>query len=340
MTWFLLLGAPRAVVELQRERRRAAAGSASSDAAALARLTRLPGGAVGRLLPGGDGGLPAAGCSDAARGRRLTASSSGEVLGQPARGPTAQPAAGGHGDRAGAQHRVPGRDQGVEQRPVLAVHRVREAADVEVGVGADGEVGAVHVVVLVQRVAVLGAHLGGQHLGVGASARLAAVPRVQRGEPDHGDGRGPGRLAEDVADPGRADVRVGVGGEHPRPGRRSGQRGQPAASGLVADLADAGGPVVADHPAPGTAAQHRAGAGLGGVEAAVGGDLDDRLVDQAAGPGLVERRADAAQGGADAGLLVPGRDDHDDVGHPVGSRSRSASRPSDSRVRSRWCCRT
>ena len=40
VTWFLLLGAPRAVVELQRGRRRHR--DRSSDAAALARLTHLP----------------------------------------------------------------------------------------------------------------------------------------------------------------------------------------------------------------------------------------------------------------------------------------------------------
>jgi Peptidase M50B-like len=42
VTWFLLLGAPRAVVELQRERRRRRGRERTSDAAALARLTRLP----------------------------------------------------------------------------------------------------------------------------------------------------------------------------------------------------------------------------------------------------------------------------------------------------------
>ena len=42
VTWFLLLGAPRAVVELQRERRRRGGRERTSDAAALARLTRLP----------------------------------------------------------------------------------------------------------------------------------------------------------------------------------------------------------------------------------------------------------------------------------------------------------
>jgi hypothetical protein len=41
VTWFLLLGAPRAVVELQRDRRRRT--DRSSDAATLARLTRVPG---------------------------------------------------------------------------------------------------------------------------------------------------------------------------------------------------------------------------------------------------------------------------------------------------------
>ena len=41
VTWFLLLAAPRAVVELQRHRRRG--HGRSSDADVLARLTRLPG---------------------------------------------------------------------------------------------------------------------------------------------------------------------------------------------------------------------------------------------------------------------------------------------------------
>jgi hypothetical protein len=40
VTWFLLLGAPRAVVELQRQRRRRA--DRTSDAATLARITWLP----------------------------------------------------------------------------------------------------------------------------------------------------------------------------------------------------------------------------------------------------------------------------------------------------------
>ena len=48
-TWFLLLAAPRAVVELQRARRRR--GSPDSDPDQLARLTRVPGGAwVGVFL--------------------------------------------------------------------------------------------------------------------------------------------------------------------------------------------------------------------------------------------------------------------------------------------------
>ena len=42
VTWFLLLGAPRAVVELQRERRRRGGRERTSDAATLARVTRLP----------------------------------------------------------------------------------------------------------------------------------------------------------------------------------------------------------------------------------------------------------------------------------------------------------
>jgi hypothetical protein len=42
VTWFLLLGAPRAVVELQGERRRLGRRERSSDAAALARLTHVP----------------------------------------------------------------------------------------------------------------------------------------------------------------------------------------------------------------------------------------------------------------------------------------------------------
>ena len=41
VTWFLLLGSPRAVLEMQSGRRR---GSSGSDADVLARLTRLPGG--------------------------------------------------------------------------------------------------------------------------------------------------------------------------------------------------------------------------------------------------------------------------------------------------------
>jgi hypothetical protein len=42
VTWFLLLGAPRAVVELQRTRRRRGGRERTSDAATLSRLTRLP----------------------------------------------------------------------------------------------------------------------------------------------------------------------------------------------------------------------------------------------------------------------------------------------------------
>lgn len=42
MTWFLLLGAPRAVVELQGSRRRAGRGGGSSDADVLAGLTPVP----------------------------------------------------------------------------------------------------------------------------------------------------------------------------------------------------------------------------------------------------------------------------------------------------------
>ena len=41
MTWFLLLAAPRPVVELQEQRRRGR--GRSSDADVLARLTRVPG---------------------------------------------------------------------------------------------------------------------------------------------------------------------------------------------------------------------------------------------------------------------------------------------------------
>ncbi len=42
LSWFLLLGSPRAVVELQGSRRRSGRGGGSSDADVLARLTRLP----------------------------------------------------------------------------------------------------------------------------------------------------------------------------------------------------------------------------------------------------------------------------------------------------------
>lgn len=42
VTWFLLLGAPRAVVELQGSRRRAGRGGGASDADVLARLTPVP----------------------------------------------------------------------------------------------------------------------------------------------------------------------------------------------------------------------------------------------------------------------------------------------------------
>ncbi len=61
VTWFLLLGAPRAVLEMQSQRRRAR-GRGTSDADALARLTPLPGGfwvgafflvCVGALVLGG-----------------------------------------------------------------------------------------------------------------------------------------------------------------------------------------------------------------------------------------------------------------------------------------------
>jgi len=41
MTWFLLLGGVRPVIELQRERRRG--GPRRTDADQLARLTRVPG---------------------------------------------------------------------------------------------------------------------------------------------------------------------------------------------------------------------------------------------------------------------------------------------------------
>lgn len=61
VTWFLLLGAPRAVLEMQAQRRRGR-GRGTSDADALARLTPLPGGfwvgaflvvCVGALVLGG-----------------------------------------------------------------------------------------------------------------------------------------------------------------------------------------------------------------------------------------------------------------------------------------------
>jgi hypothetical protein len=42
VTWFLLLGAPRPVVELQRSRRRQAGRARTSDADVLARLTHVP----------------------------------------------------------------------------------------------------------------------------------------------------------------------------------------------------------------------------------------------------------------------------------------------------------
>ncbi|MEV7974265.1 M50 family metallopeptidase [Cellulomonas sp. NPDC089187] len=51
VTWFLLLGSPRAVLEMQAGRRRGGRGSGGSDADVLARLTPLPGGFwVGALL--------------------------------------------------------------------------------------------------------------------------------------------------------------------------------------------------------------------------------------------------------------------------------------------------
>ena len=88
VTWFLLLGAPRAVVELQRERRRRGGRERTSDAAALARLTRLPAVLwVGFFLVVTVGCL-LLGCSDAARGRRLTASSTARCSASP---PAARP---------------------------------------------------------------------------------------------------------------------------------------------------------------------------------------------------------------------------------------------------------
>ena len=51
-TWFLLLAAPRPVLELQALRWRQ--GARDSDADQLARLTRLPALRLGRRLPGGD----------------------------------------------------------------------------------------------------------------------------------------------------------------------------------------------------------------------------------------------------------------------------------------------
>nr|WP_203767335.1 M50 family metallopeptidase [Cellulomonas denverensis] len=51
VTWFLLLGSPRAVLEMQAGRRRGGRGSGGSDADVLARITPLPGGFwVGALL--------------------------------------------------------------------------------------------------------------------------------------------------------------------------------------------------------------------------------------------------------------------------------------------------
>ena len=44
VTWFLLLGAPRAVIEMQAQRRRKRTGVDTSDAGLLGRLTHLPGG--------------------------------------------------------------------------------------------------------------------------------------------------------------------------------------------------------------------------------------------------------------------------------------------------------
>jgi hypothetical protein len=43
VTWFFLLGAPRAVLEMQAQRRRRRGASDTSDAGLLARLTHLPG---------------------------------------------------------------------------------------------------------------------------------------------------------------------------------------------------------------------------------------------------------------------------------------------------------
>lgn len=44
VTWFLLLGSPRAVLEMQAGRRRGGRGAGASDADVLARITPLPGG--------------------------------------------------------------------------------------------------------------------------------------------------------------------------------------------------------------------------------------------------------------------------------------------------------
>ncbi len=44
VTWFLLLGAPRAVIEMQAQRRRRRTGTDTSDAGLLGRLTHTPGG--------------------------------------------------------------------------------------------------------------------------------------------------------------------------------------------------------------------------------------------------------------------------------------------------------
>ena len=48
VTWFLLLGAPRAVIEMQAQRRRRRGAADTSDAGLLGRLTHTPGRPVGR----------------------------------------------------------------------------------------------------------------------------------------------------------------------------------------------------------------------------------------------------------------------------------------------------
>lgn len=50
VTWFLLLGAPRAVIEMQAQRRRRRGATDTSDAGLLGRLTRTPGGLWVALL--------------------------------------------------------------------------------------------------------------------------------------------------------------------------------------------------------------------------------------------------------------------------------------------------